>query len=68
MWSSNLIFVVIEYLVLLVNVPVVEDTEDVLSRAVDGAAQQEVGETEVEVLLVQLVVSILKENLVLVTT
>ncbi len=59
--SASLLLVVIAIvdLVLLVNVPVVEDTEDVLAGAINGASKEEVGEAEVEVLLVQLVITIL---------
>ncbi len=45
---------------LFLHLAVVEDAEDVLAGAVDGAAQQEVGEAEVVVLASQDVITILK--------
>ncbi len=57
--SCSLI-IVINDLIFLVDVPVVEDTEDVLARAVDGTSKEEVGEAEIEVLLVKFVVTILR--------
>ena len=60
---SLFLLVVVLDLELFLHVAVVEDAEDVLPGAVDGAAQQEVGEAEVEVLIVQLVGAALIKNI-----
>lgn len=52
------LFVVVLDAELFLHLTVVEDAEDVLAGAVDGAAQQEVGEAEVVVLTGQDVVTI----------
>ena len=56
------LFVVVLDAKLFLHLAVVEDAEDVLAGAVDGAAQQEVGEAEVVVLTSQHVVAVLREN------
>ena len=58
-WS---LFVVVLDAKLLLHLPVVKDAEDVLAGAVDGAAQQEVGEAEVIILLGQQVITVLKQT------
>ena len=57
-----IVFQVVQDLVPLVHVPVVKDAKDVLSRPVDGAAEQEIGEAKVEVLQRQPVVPALHEK------
>ena len=50
-------------LVLLSGVSVVEHSEQILPRAVDCLAKQEVGEEKLVALIVKLVVSILSSNI-----
>ena len=62
MVRSLSLFVVVLDAELLLHLPVVKDAEDVLARTVDGAAQQEVGEAEVVILLGQQVITVLKQT------
>ena len=62
MVRSLSLFVVVLDAELLLHLPVVKHAEDVLARTVDGAAQQEVGEAEVVILLGQQVITVLKQT------
>lgn len=58
--SLGLVVVVVLDAELFLHLTVVEDAEDVLAGAVDGAAEEEVGEAKVVVFSSQLIVTILK--------